>query len=64
MSRKYYEMIAEELSFAWARGDLTQAGLNNLAEGLAMKFAQDNSRFDPIKFLNSCGYYRKDENNA
>ena len=64
MSRKYYEMVAEELRFAWARGELTQAGLNSLIEGLAIKFKQDNSRFDIDKFLNSCGYYRKDENNA
>ncbi len=64
MSRKHYEMLAEELRFAWARGELTQAGLNNLAEGLARKFKQDNPRFNLCKFLNSCGYYRKDENNA
>ena len=62
--RKYYEMIAEELRFAWAQGDPTQAELNNLAEGMTRKFAQDNPRFDLIKFLNSCGCYRKDENNA
>lgn len=62
--RKYYEMIAEELRFAWARGDLTQAELNNLAEGFAKKFVQQNLRFEYIKFLNACGCYRKDENNA
>ena len=64
MSRKHYEMIAEELRLAWARGELTQAGLNNLAEGLAKKFKQNNPRFDLDKFLNACGYYRKGENNA
>ena len=59
MTRKDYELIAEQLRHAWARGDLTQEGLNKLADGLADGFKRDNSRFDYEKFLNACGYYRK-----
>lgn len=59
MTRKDYELIAEQLRHAWARGDLTQEGLNKLVDGLADGFKRDNSRFDYKKFLNACGYYRK-----
>ena len=60
MTRKDYELVAEQLRFAWARGDLTQGGVNNLATGLADGFKRDNPRFDYGKFLNACGYYRKE----
>ena len=60
MTRKDYELIAEQLRYAWARGDLTQEGLNKLADGLADGFKRDNSRFDYEKFLNACGYYRSE----
>ncbi len=63
MVRKYSEIVAEQLRFAWARGDLTQGGLNNLATGLADSFKRDNPRFDHKRreeFLNACGYYRKE----
>lgn len=60
MTRKDYELVAEQLRFAWARGELTQEGLNNLAEGLADGFKRDNQRFDRERFLNACGYYRKE----
>lgn len=59
MTRKDYKLIAEQLRHAWARGDLTQEGLNKLVDGLADGFKRDNSRFDYEKFLNACGYYRK-----
>lgn len=60
MTRKDYELVAEQLRFAWARGDLTQRGINNLATGLADGFKRDNPRFDYGKFLNACGYYRQE----
>lgn len=59
MTRKDYELIAEQLRYAWARGDLTQEGLNKLADGLAGSFKQGNPRFDYGRFFNACGYYRK-----
>jgi hypothetical protein len=59
MTKVEYELIAEEIRFSWARGELTQLGLNRLSEGLAEKFKQRNERFDVGRFLNSCGWYRK-----
>ena len=59
MKRKDYKLIAEQLRYAWTRGDLTQEGLNKLADGLAYGFKRDNSQFDYGRFLNTCGYYRK-----
>ena len=59
MTRKDYKLIAEQLRCAWARGDLTQEGLNKLADCLVDSFKRDNSRFDYGRFLNACGYYRK-----
>ena len=64
MTRKDYELVAEQLRFAWARGDLTQEGLNKLANGLAYNFKRNNLRFDYEKFLNDCGYYRKGDDDA
>lgn len=61
MTRKDYELVTEQLRFAWARGDLTQGGVNKLAEGLADGFKRDNPRFDYGKFLNACGCYRKED---
>lgn len=64
MTRKDYELVAEQLRFAWARGDLAQEGLNKLANGLAYSFKRNNLRFDYEKFLNACGYYRKGDDDA
>ena len=60
MTRKDYELVAEQLRFAWARGELTQEGVNNLATGLADGFKRDNPRFDYGKFLNARGHDRKE----
>lgn len=60
MTRKDYELVAEHLRFAWARGELTQGEVNYLAVGLADGFKRDNPRFDRERFLNACGYYRKE----
>ncbi len=57
MSKKNYEIIARALRFSWARGDLTQVGLNKLAEALGEDFKARTPRFDLGKFLNSCGVY-------
>lgn len=57
MSKKNYEIIAHALRFSWARGDLTQVGLNKLAEALGEDFKARTPRFDLGKFLNSCGVY-------
>lgn len=59
MSKKYYQLIADELNAALeiSRGQGIEA-LNatmRAIDGLATVFKRDNARFDRQRFYNACG---------
>jgi hypothetical protein len=52
-SKKDYEMVAQVI--AYQRIGITEDGAEMLAERFARVFADDNPRFDKVRFLKECG---------
>jgi len=59
LSKKYYQLIADELRAARELESLpsSQCAVERVSEGLATLFKRDNPRFDTHRFLNACGIY-------
>lgn len=55
MSRKHYRKMAEIIRNMTTGDAATDAALHRMAEELCIMFAQDNPRFNRIKFLAACG---------
>ncbi len=57
LSRKYYELIAEEINELYklkVSKDSDTLTLDQLMNNLAIRFQEDNSNFDNVKFLQAC----------
>lgn len=57
LSRKYYELIAEEINELYklkVGKDSDTLTLDQLMNNLAMRFEEDNANFDNVKFLQAC----------
>ncbi len=57
LSRKYYELIAEEINELYklkVSKDSDTLTLDQLMNNLAMRFEEDNANFDYNKFLQAC----------
>lgn len=57
LSRKYYELIAEEINELYklkVSKDSDTLTLDQLMNNLAMRFEEDNANFDNVKFLQAC----------
>ena len=57
LSRKYYELIAEEINELYKLKEGQQSAiftLDQLMNNLAMRFEEDNANFDFNKFLKAC----------
>lgn len=57
LSRKYYELIAEEINELYKLKEGQQSAiftLDQLMNSLAMRFEEDNANFDYVKFLQAC----------
>lgn len=48
MTRKHYELIAAIIR--------SQSTIQDIAEELAFRFKEENTRFDIDKFLEACGF--------
>ena len=57
LSRKYYELIAEEINELYKDKVIDNSDtltLDQLMNNLAMRFKKDNDNFDFNKFLKAC----------
>lgn len=57
LSRKYYELIAEEINELYKDKVIDNSDtltLDQLINNLAMRFKEDNANFDFNKFLKAC----------
>jgi len=57
LSRKYYELIAKEINELYkdkVSENSDTLTLEQLMNNLAIKFEEDNSNFDNVKFLKAC----------
>lgn len=59
MTRKHYQIIAEELNAALeisrSEGISAKNAVMRMIEGLATVFKRDNARFDRARFYKACG---------
>lgn len=51
MTRKHFNAIADTLSVAYDRGDITREGIELIADGVG----QFNDNFNYSRFLEACG---------